>query len=113
MKIFIRVKGRKIELDVSEDLTFREVKEEFREVKEKYYSALGDFTDVNFIYKGVVPKDEERLCDCDVEDGDVIIASPYARAGGGHICPYGCGRKIPDNYKGCTELLKDHPNYFK
>ena len=107
MKIFIRdVEGRKIELHVSEDLTFREV-------KEKYYSALGDFTDVQFKCDGVVPKDEERLCDYDVEDGDIIMASPYARGGGGHICPYGCGREIPDNYKGCTELLKDHPNYFK
>ena len=29
-----------------------------------------------------------------------------------HICPYGCGRQIPDGYKGCKELLKDFPNYF-
>ena len=109
MKIFIhdmRGRRRQIELHVSEDLTFREV-------KEKYYSALGDFTDVQFKWDGGVPKDEKRLCDCDVEDGDIIMASPYARGGGGHICPYGCGREIPDNYKGCTELLKDHPNYFK
>jgi len=113
MQIIIRDQGRMIELHVSEDLTFREVKEEYRFLEKKYYSALGDFTDVKFIYKGHVLKDEERLCDYDIEDGDVIIASPYARAGGGHICPYGCGREIPDNYKGCTELLKDHPNYFK
>ena len=109
MKIFIhdmRGRRRQIELHVSEDLTFREV-------KEKYYSALGDFTDVQFKCDGEVPIDEKRLCDYDIEDGDIIIASPYARAGGGHICPYGCGREIPDNYKGCTELLKDHPNYFK
>ena len=105
MKIFIRdAEGRKIELHVSEDLTFREV-------KEKYYSALGDFTSVEFLCNGEVPKDEERLCDYDVEDDDIITAIP--QGGGGHICPYGCGRKIPDNYKGCTELLKDHPNYFK
>ena len=40
----------------------------------------------------------------------------YRRYGpflGVHICPYGCGRRIPNAYKGCTELLKDHPNYFK
>ena len=30
-----------------------------------------------------------------------------------HKCPYGCGRLIPNTYKGCTELLKDHPDYFK
>ena len=32
---------------------------------------------------------------------------------GYHKCPYGCGRLIPNTYKGCTELLKDHPDYFK
>ena len=110
MKIFIRdAEWRKIELHVSEDLTFREV-------KEKYYSALGDFTSVEFLYHGEVPKDEKRLCDYDVEDDDIIVAMdipPFQWGGGGHICPYGCGREIPDNYKGCTELLKDHPNYFK
>ena len=31
---------------------------------------------------------------------------------GEHICPYGCGRLIPDKYKGCTELLQAKPNYF-
>ena len=31
---------------------------------------------------------------------------------GEHICPYGCGRLIPNNYKGCTELLQAKPNYF-
>ena len=107
MQIIIRdIKGREIKLHVSEDLTFREV-------KEKYYSALGDFTDVQFKWDGEVPKDEKRLCDYDIEDGDVITAAHYSRGGGGHICPYGCGREIPDDYKGCTELLKDYPNYFK
>ena len=33
-------------------------------------------------------------------------------SGGEHICPYGCGRFIPDEYKGCTELLAAQPNYF-
>lgn len=75
MKIFIRdVEGRMIKLHVSEDLTFREV-------KEKYYSALGDFTSVQFLYNGAMPKDEERLCDCDVEDGDIIRANPLVRGG--------------------------------
>jgi adenine specific DNA methylase Mod len=40
----------------------------------------------------------------------VIRKRPYS--GGEHICPYGCGRYIPNEYKGCTELLKDQPNYF-
>ena len=106
MQIFIRdIKGREIKLHVSEDLTFREV-------KEKYYSALGDSRYVQFKYDGEVPKDEKRLCDYDIEDGDIITAA-YIYGGAGHICPYGCGREIPDHYKGCTELLKDYPNYFK
>ena len=31
--------------------------------------------------------------------------------GSKHICPYGCGRMIPNKYHGCTELLRDLPNY--
>jgi hypothetical protein len=31
---------------------------------------------------------------------------------GTHICPYGCGRQIPNEFKGCTELLAVHPRYF-
>ena len=30
-----------------------------------------------------------------------------------HICPYGCGRQIPDEFKGCTELLAEYPDYFE
>ena len=33
-------------------------------------------------------------------------------SGGEHICPYGCGKYIPNEYKGCTELLAAQPNYF-
>ena len=31
---------------------------------------------------------------------------------GFHTCPYGCGRPIPDSFKGCTELLAAFPDYF-
>ena len=31
---------------------------------------------------------------------------------GFHTCPYGCGRPIPDAFKGCTELLDVFPDYF-
>jgi uncharacterized ubiquitin-like protein YukD len=120
MEIFICGKGREIELHVSEYLTFREVKEQYYIAledlakRENNFSALKDLTHVQFRYNGDVLKDEKRLCDYGIEDGDVIeAASPYSSGGGSHICPYGCGREIPDNYKGCTELLKDHPNYFK
>ena len=32
---------------------------------------------------------------------------------GFHTCPYGCGRPIPDSFRGCTELLAAFPDYFK
>ena len=54
------------------------------------------------------------ISDYGIEDDYCFISCLVTRGGGGvHICPYGCGREIHDNYKGCTELLKDHPNYFK
>ena len=31
---------------------------------------------------------------------------------GFHTCPYGCGRPIPDSFRGCTELLAAFPDYF-
>lgn len=59
-------------------------------------------------------KDNLRLRDYDVEEDDIIMANTVTRGGGGeHICPYGCGRKIPDGFEGCTELLKVYPDYFK
>ena len=35
----------------------------------------------------------------------------FIQLGAKHICPYGCERMIPDKYHGCTELLRDFPNY--
>ena len=37
-----------------------------------------------------------------------------AHGGGGteHLCPYGCGRQVPNEFKGCTELLQAKPNYY-
>ncbi len=32
---------------------------------------------------------------------------------GFHTCPYGCGRPIPNSFRGCTELLAAFPDYFK
>ena len=49
-----------------------------------------------------------------MKDKDKIFVNNEVKyaGGGGHICPYGCGRMIPDGYKGCTELLQERPNYF-
>jgi hypothetical protein len=43
---------------------------------------------------------------------EFLKKSDITCSGGEHICPYGCGRLIPDEYKGCTELLQAKPNYF-
>ena len=43
----------------------------------------------------------------------IYVVRKTEMAGGNfHICPYGCGRNIPDGFKGCTELLQFNPNYI-
>ena len=72
-----------------------------------------------YFYHGKVLDNGRDLSDYGIKDMDIIefIDSNEYRGGGGegggfHICPYGCGRQIPDGYKGCTELLQAQPNYF-
>ena len=72
-----------------------------------------------YFYHGKVLDNGRDLSDYGIKDIDIIefIDSNEYRGGGGegggsHICPYGCGRQIPDGYKGCTELLQAQPNYF-
>ena len=59
-------------------------------------------------------KDFETLESYRIKDNDQIFMMPKCAGGGGseHLCPYGCGRMIPDEFKGCTELLQARPNYF-
>ena len=86
--------------------------ETIRKLKEKYCKDKG-LLGVKFLFNGQVLQDDLKLYDYDIEDDDIILIRPINRGGGGsHICPYGCGRQIPDEYKGCTELLKAFPNYF-
>ena len=62
-----------------------------------------------------IPKFIDRRINSLVRTGGHIIFFKKGRltySGGEHICPYGCGRLIPDEYKGCTELLQAKPNYF-
>ena len=99
--IIIDVRGNKTKLYVQNDLSIREVK------------RLSGFQNCDFWSDGEVMRDEFNLSDNEVENGDIIIAMKPPQEAGGHICPYGCGREIPDNYKGCTELLREHPNFFK
>ncbi len=71
-----------------------------------------------YFYHGKVLDNGRDLSDYGIKDMDIIefIDSNEYRGGGegggSHICPYGCGRQIPDGYKGCTELLQAQPNYF-
>lgn len=80
-----------------------------------------------FIYRGKTygPGSFETFAEIGMKNGDRIFFN-LNKLGGGepllkdtlkayypeHICPYGCGRMIPDGYKGCTELLQERPNYF-
>ncbi len=66
--------------------------------------------------------DNDRISTYGIKDGDIIdVGRPiqrlnkmmtYSDSGSTHVCPYGCGRQIPDGYKGCSELLQAEPNYF-
>ena len=91
--------------------------------------VLKEFLKRNNIYEDLDPRlyafkhrgkilNSPKLIDRRVNDllrpGEIIYFVKKLRCtySGGHICPYGCGRLIPDEYKGCTELLQAKPNYF-
>ena len=107
--------GRTVDLEVSNDIRIREL-------AFKYGKYIGFMSkNIIFIFMGKILKFERKLSDYDIEDGDTIMVSPRYLAGGGptrdcpgptHVCPYGCGRQIPNDFKGCTELLKAIPNFF-
>ena len=69
-----------------------------------------------FLFRGMVYdfRSSITFAEIGMEDNARIFICNEVIAGGGpeHICPYGCGRMIPDGYKGCTELLQERPNYF-
>lgn len=122
MIIFILFNGSGIKrkLDVPENITIEELRDEI---------GLPDYRGPIIhhgkkIYGG-------RLSDYDIKDGDKIIVldDDYKEKMLGkdeiiaigvreiknestHICPYGCGRQVPNEFKGCTELLQARPNYY-
>ena len=122
MIIFILFKGSGIKrkLDVPENITIEELIDEI---------GLPDYRgpiihDGKKIYGG-------RLSDYNIKDGDKIIVldDDYKEKmlekhkiiaigvretenKSTHICPYGCGRQVPNEFKGCTELLQARPNYY-
>ena len=105
MKIVISTGARKIELEVHNDLTIKELRE-LASFPSHYRFFLG---------KNIL-LEERRLSDYRITGNKrvriIALSSETNDTIGSHICPYGCGREIPDNYKGCTELLRDQPNYF-
>ncbi len=99
-------------LDVPENITIEELRDEF-------FPRIGLSH-----YRGpIIHNGEEifggRLSDYDIKDGNLIFVPSEMRGEGGeienestHICPYGCGRQVPNEFKGCTELLQAKPNYY-
>ena len=120
IKIINEENGRTVDLEVSNDIRIIELAFKYS----KYIGDNIDFMDKNirFRFKGRILKFERNLSDYHIKDGDAIRAFPeHLIYGGGptrdcpgptHVCPYGCGRQIPDDFKGCTELLKAIPNFF-
>ena len=127
MRIFVDFfRGRRI-LDVPENITIEELRDEF-------FPRIGLSH-----YRGpIIHNGEEifggRLSDYNIEDGDEIIVRDddyeekmleknkiiaigvcgdrEIKNESTHICPYGCGRQVPNEFKGCTELLQARPNYY-
>ena len=99
--------GWRTTLDVPYDITVKEL-------NKRYTRIIGvRGPRFQYIFNGRVLNYDEYLRYYGIEDDDCIETYEGISGGGGeHTCPYGCGRNIPDNYKGCTELLKDFPNYF-
>ena len=99
-------RGQRTNLDIPNDYTVEEL-------NHIYTRKIGFDGKILYLFNGEVLEYDRQLSYYDIEDYDCIRANyPMGGGGGEHDCPYGCGRKIPDNYKGCTELLKDFPNYF-
>ena len=87
----------------------------------EYLKIIGksslNLVDIDFIVRGKIinrPKFLNKKVNELMHEGDKIIVMERYVGGGGsfHICPYGCGRNIPDCFKGCTELLEFNPNYI-
>ena len=105
-----------IKLTVDSDSKIRDVLLQFLERIDAPLNL--DLENVYFRCRGKIlnsPRFREKNVEEILPSGSLIIyrkQKPMTYSGGQHICPYGCGRMIPDGYKGCTELLQERPNYF-
>ena len=113
IRIISKIRGKIFELEVPEDIPIFKMDEKFCKT-----SGYPMRQHLQYFYHGEVLDYGSDLSDYGIGDGDIIgVFDDDIRGGGGegdgsHICPYGCGRQIPDGYKGCTELLQAKPNYF-
>ena len=113
IRIISKIRGKRFELEVPEDIPIFKMDEKF--CKTSGY-PMGQH--LQYLYHGEVLDYDRNLSDYGIKGGDnieVIDRNEYIGPlyeGGSHICPYGCGRQIPNGYKGCTELLQAKPNYF-
>ena len=115
IRIYIqnRYRAKPYTIDVPKDIPIYLMNKQFCEVtgRERTYK---------YFYHGQILDYDNNLSDYAIRDGDIIglnynnqeKVEGLVYASGFHICPYGCGRQIPDGYKGCTELLQAQPNYF-
>ena len=108
--------GKIIKLTVDSDSKIRDVLLQFLERIDAPLNL--DYCIATFKSRGKIlnsPKFIEKNVKEILPSGSVInyiTKRNLVYSGGEHICPYGCGRYIPDEYKGCTELLQAKPNYF-
>ena len=103
----INTNNQRTHLDIPNDITVRELNDRYTRI-----IGAGGYR-FQYKFNGELLIYDRDLSYYDIEDYDCLVVNNGIIGGGGeHTCPYGCGRKIPDNYKGCTELLKDFPNYF-
>ena len=108
--------GKIIELTVDSDSKIRDVLLQFLERIDAPLNL--DLENVSFRFGSKI-LNFSKFIEKKVKDillsGSVIkyiIKKNLTYSAAGHICPYGCGRYIPDEYKGCTELLQAKPNFF-
>ena len=86
------------------------------ELKKRCHITNINFSDIEFASNGNLLENGDSLDRYLFWDKEVYYINFFGLFDldeGKHKCPYGCGRMIPDNYKGCSELLRDYPDFFK
>ena len=89
------------ELEVQNDITIKDLNEKFHNK-----GGSGFCYEFNRNILGF----DRTLSFCEIKDGDIIdcpemiyVRDPYIKETNTHICPNGCKRYIPDEYKDCDE----------